>query len=298
LACFDAFLHNRDCALAHPPDLVLRIGAPLTSRTFHQWLDLHPDSRLVMLDPDRTWSDPQHLSSEVIEADPVLLCDDLERRLRGRSSPPGCPEWLNDWSAAEKRARLVVERRLASGGTLLAPQVVGVLAEALPDGATLFVSNSMAVRDLDAFLPVSTKRLRILANRGANGIDGIVSSALGAAAAVAGPLFLLSGDLAFLHDAGGLFAALLPVAAHGESVDFDRLFTVSHGLDLAAVAGAYGLQHQKVTTAPDLSWALEHSQTSAGTQLIEVAVDRRENLALHREIQEEIGRSVRAGGPA
>jgi 2-succinyl-5-enolpyruvyl-6-hydroxy-3-cyclohexene-1-carboxylate synthase len=197
--------------------------------------------------------------------------------------------------------------------------VVGVLAEALPDGATLFVSNSMAVRDLDAFLPISTKRLRILANRGANGIDGIVSSALGAAAAVAGPLVLLSGDLALLHDAGGLFAArhhriratlvvvnddgggifsLLPVAAHGESVDFERLFTVSHGLDLAAVAGAYGLQHQKVTTAPDLSRALEHSQTSAGAQLIEVAVDRRENLALHREIQEEIGRSVRTGGPA
>jgi 2-succinyl-5-enolpyruvyl-6-hydroxy-3-cyclohexene-1-carboxylate synthase len=319
LACFDAFLHNRDFALAHPPDLVLRIGAPLTSKAFQQWLGLHPNSHLVMLDPDRTWSDPQHLSSEVIEADPVLLCDDLERRLRGRSSPPGCPEWLNDWSAAEKRAHRVVERRLGSGGTLLAPQVVGVLAEALPDGATLFVSNSMAVRDLDAFLPVSTKRLRILANRGANGIDGIVSSALGAAAAVAGPLVLLSGDLALLHDAGGLFAArhhgiratlvvvnddgggifsLLPVAAHGESVDFERLFTVSHGLDLAAVAGAYGLQHQMVMTAPDLSRALEHSQTSAGAQLIEVAVDRRENLALHREIQEEIGRSVRTGGPA
>jgi 2-succinyl-5-enolpyruvyl-6-hydroxy-3-cyclohexene-1-carboxylate synthase len=202
---------------------------------------------------------------------------------------------------------------------LLAPQVVAVLAGALPDGATLFVSNSMAVRDLDAFLPVSTRRIRVLANRGANGIDGIVSSALGAASAASGPLFLLSGDLAFLHDAGGLFAAhqygiratlvvvnddgggifsLLPIAAHGDEVEFDRLFTVPHGIDIAAVARGYGLRHQRVTTAPDLSKALEHSQASPGTQVIEVAVDRRENLALHREIHQEIRRSLRTGGSA
>jgi 2-succinyl-5-enolpyruvyl-6-hydroxy-3-cyclohexene-1-carboxylate synthase len=322
LASFDAILRNREFALSHPPDLVLRIGAPPTSKAFQQWLELHPSSRLVMLDPDRTWSDPDHLASEVIDANPVHLCDSLERRLRRQPSPPGCPRWLGDWTSAETRARRVVESLSESRGLrerLLAPQVVAVLAEALPDGATLFVSNSMAVRELDAFLPVSTRRIRVLANRGANGIDGIVSSALGAAAAASGPLFLLSGDLAFLHDAGGLFAAhqhgiratllvvnddgggifsLLPIAAHGEDVDFERLFTVPHGIDLAAVAGAYGLQHQRATTGLELSQALEHSQASAGTQVIEVAVDRRENLALYREIHQEISRSVGTGGSA
>jgi len=318
LASFDAILRSREFALAHPPDLVLRIGAPPTSKAFQQWLDLHPYSQMVMLDPDRTWSDPDHLASEVIEVDPVLLCDGLERRLR-QSPPPGCSRWLGEWSAAEKRARRVVEGRAGAGSKLLAPQVVAVLAGALPDGATLFVSNSMAVRDLDAYLPVSTRRIRVLANRGANGIDGIVSSALGAAAAASGPLFLLSGDLAFLHDAGGLFAAhqhgiratlvvvnddgggifsLLPIAAHGDDVEFERLFTVPHGIELAAVARGYGLQHQRVTTAPDLSKALEDSQASPGTQVIEVAVDRRENLALHREIHQEICRSLRTGESA
>jgi 2-succinyl-5-enolpyruvyl-6-hydroxy-3-cyclohexene-1-carboxylate synthase len=128
---------------------------------------------------------------------------------------------------------------------------------------------------------------------------------------------LLCGDLAFLHDAGGLFAAhrhgiratlvvvnddgggifsLLPIAEHGESVDFDRLFTASHGLDLAAVAGAYGLRHQRVTDAADLSRALQDSLASAGTQVIEVAVDRHANLALHRDIQQEVSRSLRSGG--
>ncbi len=317
LASFDAILRSREFALGHPPDLVLRIGAPPTSKAFQQWLDLHPNTRLVMLDPDRTWSDPGHLASEVIDADPVRLCESLERRLRRQPSPPGCPRWLGDWSSAEKRARRVVESRVGLRARLLAPQVVAVLAEALPDGAMLFVSNSMAVRDLDAFLPVSTRRIRVLANRGANGIDGIVSSALGAAAAASGPLFLLSGDLAFLHDAGGLFAAhqhriratlvvlnddgggifsLLPIATHGEDVDFERLFTVPHGIDIAAVAGAYGLPHQRVTTALDLSQALENSQASAGTQVIEVPVDRRENLALYRDIHQEICRSVGSGG--
>ncbi len=326
LASFDAILRNREFALAHPPDLVLRIGAPPTSKAFQQWLELHPSSRLVMLDPDRTWSDPDHLASEVIDADPVHLCDSLERRLQAAAVPSRLP-------SLARGVELRREASAAGGGKpvgkpagsrgrrtrLLAPQVVAVLAEALPDGATLFVSNSMAVRDLDAFLPVSTRRIRVLANRGANGIDGIVSSALGAAAAASGPLFLLSGDLAFLHDAGGLFAAhqhgiratlvvvnddgggifsLLPIAAHGEDVDFERLFTVPHGIDLAAVAGAYGLRHQRVTTGLELSQALEHSQASAGTQVIEVAVDRRENLALYREIHQEICRSVGTGGSA
>ncbi len=136
----------------------------------------------------------------------------------------------------------------------------------------------------------------MLSNRGANGIDGIVSTALGAAAAGGGPLVLLSGDLAFLHDAGGLFAArhaairatlvvvnddgggifsLLPIAAHGESVDFERLFTVPHGIDLAGVSGAYRLPHRKVATGPELRAALAHSFASGGTDVIEVAVERR-----------------------
>jgi 2-succinyl-5-enolpyruvyl-6-hydroxy-3-cyclohexene-1-carboxylate synthase len=317
LASFDAILRHHGFALEHAPDLVLRIGAPPTSKAFQQWLDLHRNARLVILDPDRTWSDPDHLASEVIDADPVRLCDSLERRLRRRPSPPGCPRWLEDWTSAEKRARQVVESRAGLRARLLAPQVVAVLAESLPDGATLFVSNSMAVRDLDAFLPVSTRRIRVLANRGANGIDGIVSSALGAAAEASGPLVLLTGDLAFLHDAGGLFAAhqhrirasivvlnddgggifsLLPIAAHGDDVDFERLFTLPHGVDIAAVAGAYGLQHQKVTSGPDLSRALENSQASAGTQVIEVVVDRHENLALYREVHQDICRSLGAGG--
>ena len=318
LACFDALLRDRRFALAHPPDLVLRIGAPLTSKAFQQWLDLHPGGRLVLLDPDRTWSDPQHLVSEVIGADPTLLCGELEERLRGRPSQPGSPDWLGEWSAAETRARRIVEDRIEAPGGLLAPQVVAALGEVLPDGATLFVSNSMAVRDLDGFLPVSTRRLRVLANKGANGIDGIVSSALGAAVALPG-LVLLSGDLAFLHDVGGLFAAhrhgiratlvivnddgggifsLLPIAAHGERVDFERLFTVSHGLDLAAIAGAYRLEHRRVGTVAELREAVHHSLASSGTQVIEVAVDRRENLALRQEIQQEICRSLENGGGA
>jgi 2-succinyl-5-enolpyruvyl-6-hydroxy-3-cyclohexene-1-carboxylate synthase len=319
LGCFDALLRDRGFARSHPPQMVIRVGAPLTSKAFHQWLELHPGVRLVLLDPEQTWSDPQHLASQVIEADPTPLCEALERQLRRRSVPPGCPDWLAEWHTAESRARRVIEDKMEPPSPLLAPRVVATLGEALPDGATLFVSNSMAVRDLDAFLPVSTRRLRVLANKGANGIDGIVSSALGAAAALAGPLVLLSGDLAFLHDVGGLFAArqheiratlvvvnddgggifsLLPIAAHGKEVEFERLFTVPHGLDLAAVSGAYGLEHQRVTTAEELRGALGRSLASPNTQVIEVAVDRGQNLALHREIQQQIGRSLGSGGSA
>ena len=126
-----------------------------------------------------------------------------------------------------------------------------MVAQLLPDGASLFVSNSMPVRDVDTFWPVSSRRLRVLCNRGANGIDGIVSTALGMSCASEGPAILLTGDLAFLHDAGGLFAArdraasctivvlhddgggifsFLPIAEHGEEVRFRELFTLAHGL--------------------------------------------------------------------
>jgi 2-succinyl-5-enolpyruvyl-6-hydroxy-3-cyclohexene-1-carboxylate synthase len=314
VTCFDALLNEHEFALAQAPDLVLRFGAPPTSKAFHRWLEMHTTARLVMLDPNGSWSDPQHLASDVIEADPVRLCDALVRRLRGRASSPGCPDWLAQWNDAEKRARSVIESRVEPGAGLLAPHVISALAAGLRDGATLFVSNSMVVRDLDAYLPFSNRRLRVLANRGANGIDGIVSSALGAAAGLDDPLVLLSGDLAFLHDTGGLFAArhheisatlvvvnddgggifsLLPIAAHGERVDFERLFTVPHGISIGSLASAYGLQHRRATSVEEFSQALESFQSSPGTQVIEVVVDRSQNLALHREIRAEIGRCAR-----
>jgi 2-succinyl-5-enolpyruvyl-6-hydroxy-3-cyclohexene-1-carboxylate synthase len=161
------------------------------------------------------------------------------------------------------------------------------------------------VRDLDAVLAPSLRPLRVLANRGASGIDGIVSSALGAAAAGAAPLVLLTGDLAFLHDLGGFVAAArqhisatvvvlnndgggifsqLPVAAHREAVGFDALFTTSHGLDLSHAARLFGASFARVGSWEELRLALKHALGAPGLQIVEVPIDREADTEARRRL--------------
>ncbi|HET9451677.1 MAG TPA: aminoacyl--tRNA ligase-related protein, partial [Aggregicoccus sp.] len=173
---------------------------------------------------------------------------------------------------------------------------------ALPAGAQLFVSSSMPIRDVDAFAPASPTPLRVLANRGANGIDGIVSTALGVAAGSGRPTVLLTGDLAFLHDVGGLLAArrhgvpltvvvvnndgggifsFLPVAA--ATPHFEALFGTPHGVDLAHAAALYGARFERPGTPAALRAAVR-AGLEGGLHLLEVRTERRENVETHRAL--------------
>jgi 2-succinyl-5-enolpyruvyl-6-hydroxy-3-cyclohexene-1-carboxylate synthase len=186
------------------------------------------------------------------------------------------------------------------------------LAAALPDDALLYVASSMAVRDVDLYWPLGTRRLRVLCNRGANGIDGLVSSALGAAAAHPGPCVLLTGDLAFLHDVGGLLAAhrhrlgltvvvvnddgggifsLLPIAEFGEAAGFETFFRTPHGLDLATVLG-FGAHGTRVATAGALHAALAAALGSPQLHVIEVPLDRALDVASRRRLEAAVSRAV------
>jgi 2-succinyl-5-enolpyruvyl-6-hydroxy-3-cyclohexene-1-carboxylate synthase len=305
LGAHDLFL--RDAALAESlaPALVLRLGAPLTSKPFQQWLASHSNTSLWLVDPDGRFADPSHRAAEILRAEPELLCDALAARLERMPRRPAAAEWLERFASAERRARAALARDLAADERLLGPRVTAELAEALPAGATLFVSNSLPIRDVDAVFPVTRRPLRVLCNRGANGIDGIVSTALGAAAAGADPLVLLTGDLALLHDLGGLLAArrhrlsativvlnndgggifsMLPVASHRDAVGFDALFTTPHGLDLAHAAALFGASHSRVGALEELRLALKQSLGAPGLHLIEVPFDREADAAARRAL--------------
>jgi 2-succinyl-5-enolpyruvyl-6-hydroxy-3-cyclohexene-1-carboxylate synthase len=181
--------------------------------------------------------------------------------------------------------------------------VVAELAAQLPDGATLVVGNSMATRDLDTFWRGGERRVRVLCNRGANGIDGFVSTALGAAAASAGPTVALTGDLGLLHDLGGLLAArrhalravfvvcnndgggifsYLPQA--DGSAAFERLFRTPHGLDLRGGVEMFGCGFTRATSRGELAAALRAALRSVRTEVIEVPIDLERSVALHREV--------------
>src|SRR5205085_7673900 len=189
-----------------------------------------------------------------VEGDAALACARLAAELEAQGAPAG--PLAAAFAGAERIARAALERLFAESDALTEPRIAREVAAALPEGAQLFVSSSMPVRDVDAFA-ASLERARVLANRGVNGIDGVVSTALGAVLATGRPTVALLGDLALLHDLGGLVAArrlaaplvvvvvnndgggifhFLPLAEHADPERFEALFGARHGADLAGAA--------------------------------------------------------------
>lgn len=315
IAGSDLFLRDPGFKDSHTPQIILRFGGTPVSKAFRLWLEETPPERLVLVSSNGDWNEPSHLSSDFVLADPVDLCERLCAAIATRGSAARESDWLKSFLAAESSTQAVLDRCLGGETELFEPRATRSLCERLPDSSLLYVSNSMPVRDLDAFMPASVVDLRVLSNRGANGIDGLVSSALGAAAAGQGHVFLLTGDLAFLYDIGGLLAArryalrativvlnndgggifsFLPVAEYGESIRFNELFTTPHGVDLSAAATLYCLSHTRVANFREYDAAIEKSLAHPGVSIIEVPIDREANLEHFRSLVSATGLALTA----
>jgi 2-succinyl-5-enolpyruvyl-6-hydroxy-3-cyclohexene-1-carboxylate synthase len=233
-----------------------------------------------------------------VGAEPGLLARNLVRDwapdlIRGGS-------WTRAFCSADAAVAAVLAALLDRDEALLEPRAAWELAAALPPGALLYASSSMPVRDLDAFLPRRAEPLRVLCNRGANGIDGVLSSALGAAASGVAPVVLLIGDIALLHDIGALLAArryrpdltmlvlnndgggifaALPVAGAGADGDYDEFFRLPHGLTFAAAAALYGIEYHAVRSWADYRAGLAGVVRGAGPRLLELVIDADANRA-------------------
>jgi 2-succinyl-5-enolpyruvyl-6-hydroxy-3-cyclohexene-1-carboxylate synthase len=307
----DAVLRVPDFVEKHVPAVVLRFGAMPTSKPYRQWLEAHPEITQFVVDPCG-WSDPTSLAAEMLRSDPVVFARALTRRLeagagRGRNA------FTERWVAAGRRARHALDACLRGSRGLSEPGVARVLAEVLPDPATLYVGNSMPVRDVDQFWPTGDRTLRIFANRGVSGIDGTISCAFGTAAAGRSPLIVLTGDLALLHswtglldargggisatvvvldnDGGGIFH-LLPVASTVEADLFEQHFGTPHGIDLRYAVEAFGFDSRVVTTPKDLEAAVADSIRRPGVQFVMVRTDRDANGLLHGELNEAVAQAL------
>jgi 2-succinyl-5-enolpyruvyl-6-hydroxy-3-cyclohexene-1-carboxylate synthase len=295
IAHYDLLLRDPGFAGAHQPQFVIRTGDLPTSKPLRAWL-AGLQTAQIAFDPDGTWHDPDSVVGLRIQAP-----------LTGHGIDAD-PEWLASWRAADHAVADAIEATLGSD-ELSEPLVARSLGSWLPPDATLFVASSMPIRDVEEFISAPATATgappRVLSNRGANGIDGTVSSAFGAAAAGAGPVVLLIGDVALAHDIGGLLAArrlglaltivllnndgggifhFLPVA--GETDAFEEHVATPHGLEFAQAAALYGCGHVSVRTPGELREAVEGSIAGAGATIIEVRTDREENLALHRRVAE------------
>ena len=313
---------------AHVPGLVLRFGAMPTSKPVLTLLEEERPPQ-VIVDGDDGWRDPAILPTTFVHADASAtahaLADALatgERRTGGdrlRPVPARGHRWLDAWLAADRTADRALRGWLArttDAGELFEGAPFAHLADLLPDGGILWAGSSMPVRDMDAWLPAGPRAIRPLANRGANGIDGVVSSALGAAS-TGTPTVLVIGDVALLHDLSGLVAAtrlglaativvvnndgggifsFLPQATAarpdaGLPAHFEELFGTPHGIELGPLVVALGAEHRAVTPA-ELRPALESSVGAPGLRVIEVRTDRLRNVALHREAAAAVAASL------
>jgi 2-succinyl-5-enolpyruvyl-6-hydroxy-3-cyclohexene-1-carboxylate synthase len=304
---------------AHVPDLLLRFGAMPTSRLVPAMLEERRPA-LVVVDGDGGWREAAIVPATMVHADAAATAVALAGALgtRGRRgggsgrgpAPAHGSRWLDSWLAADGAADRALRGWLSAiteAGDAFEGAPFALLGDLLPDGAILWASSSMPVRDMDAWLPAGPRAIRPLANRGANGIDGVVSSALGAPLVLA-PVVLVIGDLALLHDLSGLVAArlhglsativvvnndgggifsFLPQATAarpgaGLPDHFEELFGTPHGIDIGPVVTALGAQHRPVAPT-DLRPALEASLRAPGLRVLELRSDRARNVALHRE---------------
>ncbi|HEY8467724.1 MAG TPA: 2-succinyl-5-enolpyruvyl-6-hydroxy-3-cyclohexene-1-carboxylic-acid synthase [Solirubrobacterales bacterium] len=263
---YDAIARSRPAELA--PELVLRFGELPTSKALRMWLADLPGAAQIQVDPVGSWKEPTRTAELVVRGD----ASDLAARLADRLSPRPS-EWTRRWLGANEAVAAALGEGIASEPGLSEPAVLAALAGALRDGELVYTASSMPIRDQESFLPSGPADVRFLANRGANGIDGTVSSAAGAAAASARPTWLITGDLALHHDSNGLAALrdcdapvrivclhndgggifeLLPQAGQVPRAEFEAIFGTPLGLDLERLAALHGLGYARLERAEDL----------------------------------------------
>lgn len=314
VAAFDAVLRHGPTAASLRPDVVLRLGAPPASKVLAQWV-AGSGAVEVAVDAHGRWFDAAHTAAHVLHADPGAACQALLRLVGGRADVNAA--WVGAWASAEDAAQGAIDAVLAAHEEPTEPGIARTVASALPAGATLVVSSSMPVRDLEWYAAPRSD-LRVLSNRGANGIDGVVSTAVGAALAAkaegsGAPTAVLIGDVAFLHDTnallglaardvdltivvvdndgGGIFS-FLPQAEALERARFEQLFGTPHGADLTLLAAAHNLMTIEPITAEDIRPAITASVDARGSRLVRIRTNRPENVKVHDEVHAAVAQAL------
>ena len=297
VTAYDLLLRDERFRRTASPDLVLRFGEMPTSKPLRSWLAESGAVQMVV-DPLGDWNEPTRRAAALLRADPTEVAAGWAARLGEERPPPAM------WMEAERAAREAIEAELSGLDLLTEPGLQLALGAAYGDGELVYTASSMPIRDQEAFLPSTGTDATFLCNRGANGIDGLISSGIGAAHATGKSTTIVSGDLGLLHDIGGLAALrdvstparivvigndgggifhFLPQEQALDSDEFEALLGTPRGVDVARAAALFDIPHRRLNSLGELPEAL-----AAGTGLVEVKTDRRVNLTVHQRLIQRV----------
>lgn len=320
---YDVLLQGGAFGIDAHPDAVVQLGTPTVSAATQRLLTAARARIHVTVAPPGVWPDPLQRATDVVRADAGVLAAAVADALDGgrateRDGGTAAERrWLAAWAGPATRARHALDRALADEPTLFEGTVLADLVARLPPGTSLHVGNSLPVRALDTFVGGAPGGLRVACNRGANGIDGVVASALGATAAGCGPTVLVVGDLSFLHDVGALQIAarhrlpllvlvvnndgggifsFLPQAALGDT--FETLFGTPHGLSVAGAVEMCGGKYVHAANRAALATAIAAWGDAPAFTVVEIPSDRAATRALHARLVATACAAATADGDA
>lgn len=306
---FDMCLRHGSFADDVFPDSVLRLGGLPTSKVLNEWLASAPPHEHILISESDDTADPSKIGTLRISVDVVSACTEISQRALGNGD--GRREYLNRWQMTEALTREIVAAKCGSRGTEFGGSVVTSVIRAAPEETPIFLSNSLPIRWAEFFAGGDALWRRILCNRGANGIDGIVSTAAGVAAALARPTILIIGDIALLHDLNGLAAvrqfdlplkivllnndgggifSFLPIAAHQQVSE--SLVAMPHGRDFGHAAALWNIPYQSFESVCEFESAFTVSLANEGPQILEYRSTRNSDLAATREIEQQVARAL------
>jgi 2-succinyl-5-enolpyruvyl-6-hydroxy-3-cyclohexene-1-carboxylate synthase len=299
---YDTLLRDEHWARGVVPELVLRFGDLPTSKPLRTWLAASGADQIVV-DPSGGWNEPTNRAAAILRADPTELAGGWAARLEGLNGEQRPVP--RDWLQAEAAALMAIGASLdEEGAEINEPALHLALARAHADGDLVYTASSMPIRDQETFMGPGEADVMLLCNRGANGIDGLISSGIGAAVASGRPTTIITGDLGLLHDIGGLAALrdvttpvrivvidnggggifhFLPQRAALAGEEFEALLGTPRGVSVERAAALFDLRHRRLESLTDLPAAL-----AAGTGLIEVRTDRASNVAAHQRVTERV----------
>ena len=310
LSNFEGFLRSEYFINNNKPDIILQFGRTITSKALDTYLEKCSASRF-MINEFGDWFDPSNKATAAVACKPFLFCEKMLDLIKSEKIKRELNSWLSSFIEAEKISDLIKDEMINGSPSLNEARIVSEIVNNLPDNSHVMISNSMPIRDFDYFAGNTNKSIAIYNNRGASGIDGIISTALGIAADCNKPAFLITGDLAFYYDLNGLLAAkkyslnltiilinnngggifeVLPISKYKEV--FNEFFIAPHSLDFSYFVKGYGGNYSLISDWNSFRETMISTLNNKSFSVLEIRTNAAESLELRKKYWQEIEKQL------